>query len=344
MKWNLQSVWDTAFEEIRQDTIIPRDYLYASELGTSHIDCFLKMKGEPYTNTFTSNARRKMEAGKVWESIVLFVLSRIGIIKDHQGKHDLKLDGLLSVHGKLDFLAGGFIDIEKAKEINREAKFFMETLRMPSIYTDIAERMITEILTESGTKDVKLDMYVLECKSVSAFVYDLVESRGEPTMNHRLQTLHYLMGESLPLGKVIYINRDDCRIKEMSVHNNDENLADYKAWLAPISHAIATDMLPKLEPLITYSPATGKFYKNTVGVEWSRYLTKLYGYESPTAYRDDIGDKVTKINYAFKRVIEGKKMTESNSAALNIAAEYFPNMEELIEDASNRGLVLAEVE
>lgn len=339
MKWSLQSVWDKAFEEAKWDAIKQRDYLYASELGTSHIDCFLKMKGVPYTNLPTSNARRKMEAGKVWESIVLFVLSRVGIIKAHQGKHDIQLaPNLLSVHGKLDMMAGGAIDIETAKEVNREAKFFMETLRMPSIYTDIAERMINEILAEAEGKEIILDKYILECKSVSAFVWDLIEMRGEPSPNHRLQTYHYMMGAKLETGKVIYINRDDCRIREMYVNTTQEIHDEYIDWLTPISTAWANDMLPQKEPLIIFNEANCKFYKNTMGVEWSRYLTQLYGYENPQAYRDDIGDKVTKANYSFKRLVEGKKITDSNTAAIRTIEEYFPNLEELIQLAQARGI------
>jgi hypothetical protein len=323
---------------MQPDSPKKREYLYASELGTSFIDCFLKIKGEPYTNLPTSNARRKMEAGKVWESIVLFILSRVGILKGEQRQVNVDIPGMVSVHGKLDFLAGGEIDAETAREINREAKFFMETLRMPSIYTEIADRLISSLMAESGGSKINLEKYVLECKSVSAFVWDLIEQRGQPSTNHKLQTIHYMIGEKIQTGKVIYINRDDCRIREFYVEDTPENRSEYLNWLTPISNYLQTDMIPPLEPLMTFNPDTCKFAKNTLGVEWSRYLTKLYNYENPQAYRDDIGEKVQKINYVFKRIVNGDKITESNSKHLKAAEDYFPNLEELIELAQQKGI------
>jgi hypothetical protein len=109
-------------------------------------------------------------------------------------------------------------------------------------------------------------------------------------------------------------------------------------WLQPMSNYWQTDVMPPLEPLMTFNPDTCKFAKNTLGVEWSRYLTKLYNYENPQAYRDDIGEKVTKINYVFKRIVNGDKITESNSKHLKTAEDYFPNLEDLISLAQQKGI------
>ena len=330
--WYLSSVWDEAFNNSVERPVIARDYLYASQLGTSFIDCYHALKGVKPTNLPTLNANRKMESGKVWESVLYMTLKRAGILKSSQEKIDFSTDGMIEVHGKCDFIAGGKVDIQQALEFAEQTDFFFTELQMPDIYKEIATRMVDFIKSlESESGIVELAEYVIECKSVSAFVFDLVEAKREPSPYHKFQIFHYLKGLNLAKGKIIYINRDDARMLELTVYNDEKTYSEYKTWLKCFDYCWQNNEEPPKEPTITFNAETQKFYKNTVGVEWSRYLTMLYGYESPTQYRDAITPMVTKINYAFTRAIQGQKITESNKEGLELAKDFFKDLDELID-------------
>lgn len=330
-RWTIKQIWDDAFENMQQEPIKLREYLYASELGSSYIDCYYKLKGIPFTNLPTSAARKKMEAGKIFESVILFVLKRAGILKNAQTKIDFALPGCVEVHGKLDFLAGGEIDIKQAEEFTALIKILFEELQMPKVYLSIADSVIRMIQEAKESEAHTLYEYVLECKSVSNYVWDLIEANREPNPYHKLQIFHYLHGLQKEEGKVIYINRDDVRIMELPVYNNSDNFSHYLKWIEKFTDHWQSKKSPEKEPLIIFNKNTLKFYKNTMGVEWSRYLSLLYGFDSPMSYREYVTPIIKNINYAYQRCISGKKITDGNQESILIAKKFFPDFDYLVD-------------
>ena len=103
--------WNAGFVESEEREIVPRDYLYASELGNAPIDIFLLMKGTKPSNPPNDRAKRKMSAGSDWEHTIEGIFRAAGILVAKQVKCDHQYEGLLSVHGRLDFLIGGKADV-----------------------------------------------------------------------------------------------------------------------------------------------------------------------------------------------------------------------------------------
>lgn len=329
--WQLSEIWNQSFETVPEEKIKKRNYLYASELGNSCIEIFYKLKGEPYTNTFSAANRRKMEAGKLFEAIVRYVLKRAGILKKSQQEANCQIPGCLEVHGRLDFIAGGQIDIAQAEECNGLTKILFDELEFPRIYLDIANQTFEMVKRLAGQKNDTLQVYVLELKSVSDFVYRLIENATRPLNFHHQQGFHYLYALKMKVGKVGYINRDDVRIMEKKIENNAESYKSYAAWIEMMSDYVISNTVPPKEPLVLFHRDTCTFNKNTMGVEWCKYLTKIYGYADPQAFRNDMEDRVKKWNYTYSRCVDCKEMTDENMRQITEARKMFPEWDNLVD-------------
>lgn len=105
--WSIQPFWNgsipiSAFRENQ-----PRDILFASDIGASFYDMYLRMQGIQATNRASDTARRKMEAGNFYEAVVVWVFKRCGILKETQGKIRLLDDpDYLPIYGRFDILSG----------------------------------------------------------------------------------------------------------------------------------------------------------------------------------------------------------------------------------------------
>lgn len=339
--WTLADLWNEAFD-FSEPPIKPREHLYASELGVSYIETYYKLKGVPYTNTFTAGARRKMEAGKLFEAIIRFVLKRAGILKRHQEKVDHQIKGFLPVHGRLDFIAGGSVDIRQATEFSSLIKILFDELEFPSIYLKIAEKLVEHLKSTKGGK--VMHTYILETKSVSAFVYELIEKAMRPMNFHWVQNYHYLLGKDMPLGKVIYINRDDVRIMEKMVYNDKDAYQAYSGWVGQMSDYWRSQQVPPKEPLILWWDDTCNFGKNTMGVEWCKYLAMIYGYKTTAEFREYITPIVQRFNRVMLRCVNCAKLTDDNHLVIAEAKKLFPQWDNMVDLAKLRRVKLAEVE
>ena len=156
MSWSLSKIWNDSLEESRPQRLLePREKIWASELGGSLVDRYLKMTAVAPSNPPNPRSLRKFEAGNIWESIIGYVLRRAGILLDKQGWVTYQYNGLLPVSGKLDFVAGGRPDYQKAIEsierefnwlpefISRATKNIVENLRAQ--YPDGLDEIILEI-------------------------------------------------------------------------------------------------------------------------------------------------------------------------------------------------------
>lgn len=332
--WSIKKIWNDSFEEISEKPLVPRDYIYASEVGYSFINVYYKMKAVQPTNYPTSVAKMKMEAGKVWEGIVRMVLKRAGIMQSAQEKVDFNLKGCLSVHGRLDFIGGGIVNLNQAAEFSIMLKALWQELDMPQMYINIADKALAYVEEMANEGIVLLETIPLEVKSVSKYVWDMIESTGQAMDYHVSQCFHYTNGKKLPKGRVIYINRDDCRLDEIDIPNNAENMAKYKGWIEQMTDYWVRQEDPPKEELIFFNPLDFKFRKKTMEIEWSPYLTLIYGFISPMAYREyceELG--LGNFNRVFKRCVDGDKMTDKNFDVIKKAKKFLPDWDGYVEKA-----------
>src|SRR3990167_9806570 len=68
--WTFTDIWNKSILDRKERPTIARNRLWASELGKSHLDIYLKMQGEITTNPPNARSLRKFEAGNIWEWIV----------------------------------------------------------------------------------------------------------------------------------------------------------------------------------------------------------------------------------------------------------------------------------
>lgn len=209
---------------------------------------------------------------------------------------------------------------------------------LPDFFVKDAKRVI-EYLRDNFPEG--LEELFFEVKSAASRIADGMEKNLVAKPGHVLQIYHYLKAENQPRGKIAYICRDDLRLFEVPVLNPSLVEDEYRAVIekntryyraherTPIEKfLIAPDSsddprwlynpegledLPPLEPTIVFED--GKFSKN-FGVEWSNYLTMLYGFESPRAYSDSVKGKVGRWNRVMKRIKDGATMTKLNLDAI----------------------------
>ena len=298
MNWNLQQLWNECVYS-QQRALEPRDYCYASEIGQPLVDRYLKMKAVTPTNPPNMRSLRKFEAGNLVEWVVRYVLERAGLIHNTQERVMVEYPDMLRVSGRLDFLAGGKIDIERAKQ-DITSSHLPESIQASSLY--IAEKLYEKF------GDKELEKKVLEIKSCSSFVMDMMEKTEKPIKHHRLQLFHYMKGLGLN-GELVYICKDDLRMMCFQYEPTDELEAEYIADLNAITHYFNSNIRPPLERPVVVED--GKFKKN-FGIEYSNYLKFLYDFDEPRDYADSVKSQVARWNRVIARYAKGDKITAKN--------------------------------
>lgn len=304
--WTFAEVWNKGLENKEEREPEPRDYIWASELGKAPVDVYLRMKGVKPTNPPNARSRRKFEAGNVFEWIVKLILTRAGILIDDQKRCEYQYPGLLKVTGKADFIAGGTPDFSKAIAE-------LKAMDVPEFFVRAAEE-----LDAYFKKEFPLGLITkpLEIKSLGAYIFEALLKRGASSKNHRLQLKHYLKSLSFPVGSVVYICRDDMRMMEVAISNDDEQLEkEYYDAIKTISEYYQKNEQPPLEKMIVFDEDMGKFATN-YNVAYSGYLTLLYGFKDQAEYDAQFKKEVNRWNSAIKRFKEGKKMTPMNIDAI----------------------------
>jgi len=303
MNWTFSDVWNQSLDTHKDKAIKPRDYIWASELGGSFVDRFLRMKGVAPTNLPNIRSRRKFEAGNIWESIVGYVLLRAGILQKGQEHLAYQYPGMLKVTGKLDFIAGGKPDYEKSL-----ALIDSELSWLPEFISATAKGLVEKIKDQypDGLKDI-----VLEIKSSSSFMFEVLERRGAQPQ-HELQIFHYLKSKDMDEGHIVYVCKDDARLIETMVLNPSEVEDAYKEDIATLTGYYNADQQPPLETPLVFS---GKFSANWK-IAYSKYLTMLYGFKDQKEFDDKYKSTAERWNRVLARAIDGKDMTKNNMAAI----------------------------
>lgn len=318
----LGDTWNNALQTENRPAF-KRNYVWASELGQPFIDRWLRMNGTEYSNPPNERSKRKFFAGDIWEYIVWSVFNLAGLVKSRQDEVWVK-DGAIPVKGKLDFYIGGKPDKNK-----------IALPELPASMLEFFQRIIDKI-DEKEVADC-----INEVKSLSSFAFERVLKKGLlPT--HGLQAFHYSHGTGLP-AIVSYVCREDARLKEFEV-NGDLKQA-YYLDLEMMAMYLKSSERPPKEPLITYD---GKFSKN-LRVEYSNYLTLVYGFKEPEDYRDEVDGKISRWNRVLARmkdIKDGKRLkptkkepdgklmelTDNNRAAITEMLFEGWKAEELVND------------
>lgn len=309
--WSLMKVWNDSLIEKAAEIkpAEPRERMFASELGRSDIDIWMKLKGIQPSNNPDERAHRKFIAGDLTEWFIRLVLVKVGIYKGTQLPVKITLPDCIEVSGRLDFIAGGIPDFNQGQEA---IDALIEELMLPPFFKTLSDNIIQYFRTNypNGLKEK-----VLEVKSLAVHGFNRVEKTGKAIGGHDLQTFHYAHGLQKEAA-ICYISRDDWRMYEIPVMPNDQRLlAKYKEKVERVSGFYKRDEKPNQEPLYVFEEETLRFSTN-FNVQYSNYLTMLYGFEHPEEYKDAVGKRVASWNRVLGRVAKGDKMTPKNLEAL----------------------------
>lgn len=269
--WKLAGIWNSAAMKPERP-LKPRDYIYASEVGASMYDRYLKMNAVPYTNPPNERSRRKFLAGNLFEFITKQILVSAGIFH----KEEIKVDAQpypkgLEVHGRYDFVAGGYVEKDAALER-------LESLLLPDYLEDVGRKIIGQLAGK------ELERYILELKSVSSYVIEKVNFIGRALPHHGLQGHHYQRNGSYR-AEVAYISRDDLRMEQFAIIPEEVEPL-YQDDILRMSTYYKKKKVPPREPMATFDVLVGRFAKN-FRVEWSPYLSH-YGFKTPDDYRNAV--------------------------------------------------------
>lgn len=331
--WGFQSQWNLALETGREDRKVePRARIWASELGGSMVDRYLKLKGVKPSTPPDSRALRKFEAGNLMEWVVGLVLKRSGIMQETQEHIEFAYPNCLPVTGRLDFLAGGEVDWEKAQDELKE-------LGLPEFFGRATSKIVEHLKT---TYPDGLKPMVLEVKSVSSMMYDRYERYGKANDNHELQAFHYLKGKGMDEGHIIYICKDDLRLLEIPVFNPSDVESKYKTDIETLSQYYFNDEMPPKEQPIIWDDRATKFSANWK-VKYSNYLSYLYGMDHQSVYEERYEKQIAQWNRVLTRIIQNKDMTPANKTIISDMRTMFNNLDQLISQArGNRGFEVEE--
>ena len=319
--WTFVGGWNVSLDEMEKRKAWEHDYLWASQLGSSLVDIYLNLMGVEPSNAFDNRAKRKFDAGVMWEWIATLVAKRAGIYLSSQDKVEYQAEGGLKVTGKLDLKIGG----QRNTEMIRDMRGALKIIEFPDVFVKAMETVEKQM-----NFDTVLPERVIEVKSSSAFMYDAQYKFGVPAENHALQCLHYLLSTGIDEGAVLYISKDDARMTEIPIWRNDELLnAKYLEVVTLAKRYYDKKEQPPLEPLIIFDESKGKFTDNW-NIKYSSYLTYLYGFEHESAYQDEFKSKVSSWNRVVGRIKRGDKMTASNLAYIEEIKAQFPNWEEIV--------------
>lgn len=312
--WNFVSFWNTSLDTETPRPLMPRSYLYASDVGGAFCDRYLAMNAVPYTNPPNFRSRRKFQVGDLFEWVVGMMFISGGIFKKKQIRVETELKKMLSVHGRLDFIVGGAFDYDTAKKRINDIKDSLQMLdiELPPFFFNAIDAFV------DNYKGQILQECVYEAKSLSSFMIEKVQKSG--ALQHNIfQTFHYVYGndEGINLGKIGYVCRDSLVMEEFDVLPSAETFKLYKSDIAQMTDYYnrgfdkknPLKFLPPREKAILFEEGIWRFTKN-FKIEYSKYLNLLYPqWETPEDFRNSCQSKIAAWSRAFKRyVLEGKEV------------------------------------
>lgn len=342
MPWDFSSLMNEAIRSLPERVLTKRQHIWASEIGGDYCSRYLRMMAHPMTNPPNDRSKRKFTSGHIFEWIVQLILTMCGVLKEKQLRGEVNIPGCLPVTGKLDFIAGGDVDWEKAKaEVAAIQKLFASQIGdMPPIVFYAIERVLFKM--EQMFTRVPLKEVILECKSVSGFVGDLIEKTNKPRPRHPFQILHYELANKMNDGVLLYVNKDSFMCYQFDIELTKQLVKEYKTDVKQMTEYINgagknyLKNMPPLAPEVKYYDDEFRFAKNT-DVEYSPYLTMLYGYENFEAFKYKWQYKIPGWNRVFKRMVKGDNITAANTVIIKDMKEHFPEVDKYVAKAKAVG-------
>jgi hypothetical protein len=179
--------------------------------------------------------------------------------------------------------------------------------------------------------DDELKQIVIEVKSVASRMFSRYEGEnGKPSPQHEMQIFHYLKSKGMDEGHIVYLSKDDMLMAEFGVMNPGQVENAYKADIQTMTGYWNAGEQPPLEPLIKFENWR---FKTNWHVEYSNYLTMLYGWERPDQYRDAYSKMTASWTRVFKRCVNGDNMTPANLVVIAEAKAKLGSWDVLVDQA-----------
>mgnify|MGYP003441666442 FL=1 len=344
--WGLSGLMADATLQVPERPLKARSTIWPSELGYDFASRFLAMHGHPPTNPANERSRGKFFMGQMIEAIYGMLLKAAGLMREEQIRCEITLPGMLTVSGKCDFLAGGEgIDWDKAEhEVRQLLSYFAPVINtlpptMAYAMTNAFQHYKRMFLVAPP------NMYKIEIKSVGQTVMDLIDNLNKPRYHNWLQGGHYQLSEPKKIQGtyIYYICRDDARDREFIVQSDKElkqaYYNDVSTMTGYYNESIGKNYLkciPPLAPEVHFVEGSYRFEKN-VNVQYSKFLTMLYGYKNFEAYKDKWAKPISAYNRVFKRVVKGENITKANTEIIAEAKTVFPDWDNYVEQARKAG-------
>ena len=292
--------------------LLPRDYIYFSEIGMPFCDRYCKMKGMPPTNDFEDRTLRIFDAGRVTEFIVLRALTLSGLLKEKQPELEIPAtDTMLRVRGRADAIIGGFVDYDHWKdELIKHLKEYGLNIDNELIESK-AVGIIDGFKETFGEKN--LPEMIIEVKSVNSLAFWAHKNkdadgkfRGYP--HNLLQCYGYMVARQIGQGMVLYVSRDDMVMEEVPVFlSNDEMKFCFEADIMTMTKRFASADLPPKEEIIVYNERDRKMELNW-RVERSTYLSYIYGWENKDKLEEAYHGDLLDMNRAIRHFDEANEL------------------------------------
>jgi hypothetical protein len=342
MPWDFSSLMNEAIRCLPERAMQKRSHIWSSEIGGDFTSRYLKMHAHPYSNPPNDRSRRKFISGHCFEWIVQLILTMCGVLKEKQLRAEIELPGMLRVTGKLDFIAGGVVDWEKARaDLQQMQKLFATAIGdMPPIVFHSVDRVLFRM--EQMFSRVPLQEMIIESKSISGFMFDLVEKTKKMRPGHAYQTLTYVLANKIP-GAVVYINKDSFMCQQFEVLPTKPLVKEYHDDIRQMTeyyNASGKNYLknmPPKAPEVYFMEDDFRFMKD-FHIEYSPYLTMLYGYEDFEAFRKRWQPKLIAWNRVFKRCVRGDNITAANKIIISEVEKEFPMWDKYVQLAKKKGV------
>jgi hypothetical protein len=310
-KLTIQEIWNSQVEAtIKANQVKPRNYISASDIGSSFIDRYYKMTGETPTNPYDNRTLRIFDAGRLFEWIVGRSLAMAGVLKDRQLYTEIPENSQhLKILGYCDYVMGG---IGNWNEARGRIKKWLEEFKLDEnneILEKYALKLINGFEAEFGNKEIPLT--VLEIKSVNSMAFWSHNNRDEANNflgydHHKYQLLTYLIGMKIEDGRILYVSKDDLCLQELAVLRNGD--IEQKFWedVKKMTNFYRNKIVPQKEPEIIYDERKRRFDINWK-VGRSLFLTKIYNYKDQNEFQEKNKAKINQINLALKHLREIEK-------------------------------------
>lgn len=304
----LDIILNTSMEQEDERELKERDYMWASELGSSFYDRYLTMKGVPPSNPPNQIAIRKFKVGHLIEDYIKIILFQAGLLKKYEDRVYSDFDFGLKVSGKMDVVYGGELKINKLEELlNIPYLTFINYLSKPLL--EFAEKFNQRTWSDCG----------IEIKSCSDHIYNFLEETKQPQEHHALQAFHYSYWLKIPFV-ILYFDKNNGRIMQFVIYGNEPELLNkYVTDIKLMTNIFNAGIEPPKEPIFVLK--NNKIQTNWK-IQYSKYLTYGYGYKSKQDFLDNNKPKSDRWSRVLERIKQGKELTKDNLLAIKEMQEH----------------------